>query len=86
MRNALSLIAASLLLTTGSTVFQVTQAQALECTTTYHNYGVPDPTRRGVFISHFGANGAPQSIVTSSDSETTCVEPEEEEPEQEAEE
>lgn len=74
MRTALSLIAASLLLSTGSAVVQVTQAQEFECTTSYHHYDVPDPTRRGRFISHFDENGAPQSIVTPSDSDTTCVE------------
>lgn len=73
MRTALSLIAASLLLSTGSAVVQVTQAQELVCTTSYHDYDVPYPTRRGMFISHFSDNGAPQSIVTTSETDTTCV-------------
>jgi hypothetical protein len=47
-----------------------------ECTTSYHHYDVPYPTRRGMFISHFSDNGAPQSIVTPSDSDTTCEVPE----------
>lgn len=46
----------------------------LPCTTTYHQYTVPNPTRRGMFISHFDENGVPQSIVTPSDSDTTCTE------------
>lgn len=73
MRTALSLIAASLLLSTGSAVVQVTQAQEFVCTTSYHDYDVPHPTRRGMFISHFSDNGAPQSIVTTSETDTTCV-------------
>lgn len=44
------------------------------CTTTYHQYDVPNPTRRGIFIGHFDENGVPQSVVTPSDSDTTCFE------------
>ena len=44
------------------------------CTTTYKTWSVPNPTRRGNFISHFDAQGVPQSIVTPSETDTTCVE------------
>lgn len=44
-----------------------------ECTTTYHNYNVPNPTKKSPFVGHFDANGVPQSIVTPSDSDTTCT-------------
>ena len=55
-----------------------TPAQAGEscktCTTKYQSYSVPDPTRRGAFISHFNAAGAPQSLTTPSESDTVCEE------------
>ena len=74
MRKALPLVlAVSSMLATGAAVATVPQ---FECTTSYHHYDVPDPTRRGPFISHFDGNSAPQSIVTTSDSDTTCTEPE----------
>jgi hypothetical protein len=44
------------------------------------SHGVPDPTRRGRFVSHFDSVGVPQSIVTPADSgeqlvEVPCEEP-----------
>lgn len=36
--------------------------------------GTPDPTRRGLFISHFDSNGVPQSLITQA--ETYIVETE----------
>lgn len=75
MRKILSLFALSLLFgLPGAAVQAQENGFLLECTTSYHHYDVPYPTRRGMFISHFSDNGAPQSIVTPSDSDTTCVE------------
>jgi hypothetical protein len=37
-------------------------------------HDVPDPTRRGRFVSHFDSVGVPQSIVTPASSGSELVE------------
>ena len=79
MSKVFSLFALSPLFAVGAIVATVTPAQACSyevCTTKYQSYSVPDPTRRGAFISHFNAAGAPQSLTTPSESDTVCEESE----------
>ena len=77
MHKVLSLIALSSLLSVSAVatpVQAVNGCMTLECVVSYKTYSVPNPTRRGNFISHFDAQGVPQSIVTPSETDVTCTE------------